>query len=395
MGPSRQTVFTLQDLCRACNCRRCGVGGFRRCSVCLHGGSFLISSRIVAFASASNGLVTLGPSIALSVIGGATSASKIRGICCGRGICHITENNNNFHRVVRIKLRYLNGASSCYLCRALLLTTGDLRLVTSSFILSISRVNIIIRIVSSLKLSTSRHDLLLGTVTRGGPRSVTTVSNTRGLRGLVTTCNSTTTIQNALRRLCPTNLSTTTTRLLALIRTLRTTNFTNGIHVSFSILGSYGCCGNVIFRNFIDNVPASVLSNNRCSPLVGGLNHRTKTINFTICVSQIGRLTKSATDCSISAIIICDSHAPLSDVDTTISTCTTRNDAETYPTMPSRLACHRLIGLSRGKTVAIRARTWYHPTREPPKQGNVHCIRTNQLSLPLRQKTGPWTSVQR
>ncbi len=372
LGCRRDVIFLLESVCDGCKCSRCGVGGFRRCSLCMGGGSFLVSSDMVAFASAGNGLVTLGPSIALSVIGGDGSVDNcIRGLYCGRGICHMSGGDGDFGRVVRIKLRYVNSVSSCYVDRILALTNGDLRTVDSGCILDISRFNVLATILGGTGVNSGLGTRVVEYVRRGGRRRLgglyvsgrVTDRATRLVANLVSICNGADSILPHLGTLDDSDRCLSTCGRFRGVLELISDDILGVLRVSFSIMDSTGCCGNVIFGNFIRGIPDDILSNNRCSDLVGGVGGGSNTINFTICLSVLSPLGSSGSSFRRSVVVLCNRGASVTTLgDLARSLVTGNGHMSTRERVPSGLACHRLVDFGGNRIRVVRGGTWYNAT---------------------------------
>lgn len=260
---------------------------------------FLVSDQVITFTDADGRLKALKPDVTLSIIKN-HSDGETKKLYYNENVYRVSKSTDSYREILQSGVECIGEVDSRTVRECVQLAASSLALVSDSYVLDISSLDII--------------DMALAHITdsRGVQEELFKCAGEKNIHGIIGICEENG-IDTALAEPLISLLSlsgtfdTVSGRLEALCGSLGCAQafselrdaaaFPDGgyqIRVDFSVVSDRGYYNGVIFKGFLSGVPDSVLSGGRYDKLLKRMKRKSKAVGFAVYLDMLERMDEIA-----------------------------------------------------------------------------------------------------
>lgn len=313
LNSNEKIIFSLRSLFESYGYSLYKMSKFEEYDLYSKNKEFLISDGVIAFTDTNGKLMALKPDVTLSIVKNtANSKGMIQKLYYNENVYRVSKSSHNFKEIMQVGLECIGKIDSFSVFEVLTLALKSLSLVSQSYILDVSSLDILkgvldflnvpngfradiihyigeknqhelARLCSELQIPTERYAVLKELVSiNGSPESAFDKMNGI-LKGVVdeNTLSEFENIINALDdRQC--------------------------VNIDFSVVDDINYYNGIVFKGFVEGVPNSVLSGGRYDSLMKKMKRSEKAIGFAVYLDMLEHLNAKREEYDVDTVIVYD-----------------------------------------------------------------------------------------
>jgi len=269
---------------------------------------FLVSDQIITFSDRSGRLLALKPDVTLSIVKNAPEESGVV-----QKVYYQENVYRDYREIFQAGLECVGDLGDYEIAEVVLLAAKSLQLLGGRWVLDISHMGLLSAVLDSSGLSLQQQEQAMEYLHRknyyqlrelcegiAGWEKLSAIASCRGgqealaqLKGLLTTDAE----QQALRQ------------LQTLWEILEGSGFAASVRLDFSVGNNMRYYSGVVFRGYLEGIPASVLSGGQYDKLPRKMGRRAKAIGFAIYLDLLENLNRQEDAFDVDTLILHDGTA--------------------------------------------------------------------------------------
>ncbi|MBQ3483060.1 MAG: ATP phosphoribosyltransferase regulatory subunit [Clostridia bacterium] len=310
-----RTVARLGALYRSYGYAQYKMSKFEEYELYVRNKDFLVSNQIITFTD--NGrLMALKPDVTLSIIRNGEEAQKVY---YNEHVYRVPKGGAGFREMLQVGLECMGEIDAFRTYEVLMLAAESLAVLAEDFVLDISHMGVVCAALDAAALSPAGRAAVLRAVADKSLQTVAAVCASEGvcaetaalLRALVTDCGAPADVLPRWRAALPEGEARRAVDELAATALALVERYGARIRIDFSVLNDMGYYNGIVFKGFVNGVPASVLSGGRYDTLMRKMGKRAGAIGFAVYMDELARLTDVPPVYDVDTVLLYDETADL------------------------------------------------------------------------------------
>lgn len=261
---------------------------------------FLLSDQVITFSGRNGRLMALKPDVTLSIIKNTPDEpGSVQKVYYNENVYRADKDSNAFREIMQTGLECIGDLTFVDIAEVLVLAAKSLAQISDRFILDISHMGLIYALLECSGLSSEDRALVHDCLRRKSPHELEAICGRAGcdtdtVRKLMTLVRSGGVPDQVIGALSALPLSQREREALEelklLCQVLTVQGFQSHIRVDFSVGSDMKYYSGVVFKGYVDGIPASVLSGGKYDKLLRKMGRSSSAIGFAIYLDQLERL---------------------------------------------------------------------------------------------------------
>ena len=229
--------------------------------------SFLISDNIITFTDTDGKLMALKPDVTLSIVKNSQGGEGLSKVYYDESVYRIS--NHAYKEIRQIGLECMGDIDSYVIYETLMLARKSLEAISDDFVLDVSHMGIVSDIMDSLEVSDEGRERLLLCIGEKNTHGIRAICAEEGideekakiLSALATTYGEADNVADKLSSLIESDKMDGLKNILSMLGDKR-------VRIDFSVVNDMSYYNGIVFKGFVNGVPASVLSGGQYDKLM-------------------------------------------------------------------------------------------------------------------------------
>ena len=192
------------------------------------------------------------------------------------------------------------------------LACKSLESISEEFVLDVSHVGVVREIIDTLSISAEEKSLIIKCIGEKNTHDISKISGAEKLVKLISTYGSLDKVLPVLNDIYPNGLSESAQTLVNVITALNGENFAGKIRIDFSVLNDMNYYSGIVFKGFVNGIPASILSGGQYDNLMKKLRRNAKAIGFAVYLDMLEKFDDLERAFDVDALILYKEDTSLS-----------------------------------------------------------------------------------
>ena len=307
-------VFRLRSLYRARGYTPYKMSKFEEYDLYARNKHFLVSENIITFTDTNGKLMALKPDVTLSIIKNSKDAEgQVQKLYYDENVYRVSKGTRAFKELTQVGLECIGEIDDYCITEVLALAADSLAEISPDYVLDVSDLEILGAVLAEMKLPEERKAEMLHCIGEKNLHGIAKIASEEDvcaealekLRKMLTLAGNPKTAIAVLRELLPT-CTAAIARLERVIAAL--TRHTKGdrVRLDFSVVNDMSYYNGIVFKGFVRDVPAGVLSGGQYDKLMQKMGRASKAIGFAVYLDLLERLGEKAPEFDVDAVVLYD-----------------------------------------------------------------------------------------
>ena len=310
-------VFRLRALYRTRGYSPYKMSKFEEYDLYARNKQFLVSENIITFTDTNGKLMALKPDVTLSIIkNGKDVEGAVQKVYYDENVYRVSKGTRAFGELTQVGLECIGDVDDYAVTEVLTLASESLAQISPDYVLDISDLDLLGAVLDELCVSESAKAELLHCIGEKNMHGIgeiaarESVSEERleKLRELLAINGAPAEAVEALYRLLPEN-KREIDRLARVSAALSDAASEGRVRVDFSVVNDMSYYNGIVFKGFINGVPAGVLSGGQYDGLMQKMGRRSKAIGFAVYLDLLERFGDRPHAYDVDAVLLYDESA--------------------------------------------------------------------------------------
>ena len=300
LDDSEKIILALRSLYQHNGFTRFRMEKFEKYDLYAQNKDFLVSERIITFTDTDGKLMALKPDVTLSVIKYLhDEPEKLQKLCYNENVYRVSKGTGSFHEIMQIGLECVGKVDAACIGEVLLLAAKSLGLVAASYVLEISHLDILRKLLGDALRDEKAQSAALKHVTEKNVAGVAALcreagagaEETQALLALMRLYGDAAEVLPRLRTLCAgKGLDTELDELAGVVAALADGGFSRCVTLDFSAVSNMNYYNGILFAGFVEGLPESVLNGGQYDKLMRKMGKASKAIGFAVYLDRLERI---------------------------------------------------------------------------------------------------------
>lgn len=307
-----QAIFRLRDLYSRFGYQRYKMSRFEEYDLYVRNKDFLVSDEVITFTDRSGRLLAMKPDVTLSIIKNAPDTpGALQKVYYNENV-YRTDGGHAFREIMQSGLESIGDLTQYDIAEVVLLAAKSLALISQRFVLDISHMGLIAALLEQSGLSPAgRSEALICLRQKNSHelRALCRRENTAPERLILLSecCGSADTVLTKIKPFMDSEaLRAAFGQLDSLCTMLARCGFRDSVRLDFSVGNDLKYYSGVVFKGYIEGIPASVLSGGQYDALLRKMGRKSSAIGFALYTDLLEQLQKSPADYDVDTVLLHD-----------------------------------------------------------------------------------------
>lgn len=298
---SEQTIFRLRGLYEKYGYRRFKMSKFEEYDLYIRNKDFLVSDRMITFTDARGVLMALKPDVTLSIVKNTREKEPgPRKVYYNEAVYRTNKGDDTFQEITQTGLECIGDLDLYHIYEVLALAVQSLAEISPDYMLDVSHMGLVSGFMEAAGVAPEDYPVVLEAVREKNAAALRAFCREKGMSATVSALleklvNTYGPIQPVLEELAPLCVGGKKTReaweeLNDLCRLLKANGLDKNVCLDFSVEGGMDYYSGLVFRGFIKNLSAGVLSGGQYDKMVEKMGKHCGAMGFAIYLDELERL---------------------------------------------------------------------------------------------------------
>ncbi len=293
-------LFELRELYLDYGYRPYKVGKFEEYDLYMRNKKFLASEQVLTFSDTNGKLKALKPDVTLSIIKNVKDDGRAQKLCYTETVYRVPRNAHGFREIMQTGLECIGRVDDYAAGEVLMLAARSLQRISERYVLDVSDVGVLSGVLAEEPIGDADCARLLALVGEKNQHGLAALCAELGvserakgrLSALVSACGP---LDETLRRVEALDLPQTSREALRGLRRVSgmlEAYGIGGVNLDFSVVNDMDYYNGLVFRGFVEGIPAGVLAGGRYDNLLARMGKRGEAIGFAVYLDQLERFVE-------------------------------------------------------------------------------------------------------
>ena len=310
---SEKAVFSLRALYSKRGYSQYKMSKFEEYDLYANNKDFLISDGVITFTD--NGkLMALKPDVTLSIVkNSADYPVAVQKVYYNENVYRASKGAGSFKEIMQVGLECIGNIDDYNICEVITLAAESLMSISHDCVLDISHLGLMASVLNGLGVSESDKAVLLKCIGEKNVHELSRVCSAAGvsadkckvLKRLVTAYGNPGDILPELKEMLASIADTAAlTRLSGIINAITDSKIRDIIRIDFSVVDDINYYNGIVFKGFINGVPAAVLSGGQYDKLMQKMGRKSGAIGFAVYLDMLERLENTSPEYDVDVVLL-------------------------------------------------------------------------------------------
>lgn len=317
-----QTMYRLRGLYEKYGYRRFKMSKFEEYDLYVRNKDFLVSDRMITFTDARGVLMALKPDVTLSIIKNTREGeASPRKVYYNETVYRSGKGDEAFQEILQTGLECIGDLDLYHLYEVIALAVESLAAISPDYVLDVSHVGLVSGFMEAAGVEEADYPEVMAAVRAKNLAALGEFCRRKGLSGtvqallerLVTTYGTMDTVLAELAPLCVGGKKTREAweELSSLCTLLKANGLGDKVYLDFSVEGDMNYYSGLVFRGFLKNLAAGVLSGGQYDKMVEKMGKRCGAMGFAIYLNELERLGPARPQYDADVLVLYDDTTDL------------------------------------------------------------------------------------
>ncbi len=290
------TVFGLRKLYKAYGYSQYKMSKFEEYDLYASNKSFLVSDNVITFTDTDGKLMALKPDVTLSIIRNARPAPcGAEKVFYDENVYRVSKGTHAYKEIMQAGLECIGDIDELCISEVLTLAAKSLGVISDDFVLEISHAGIISDVIASMGFSDTVKAQVLKCMAEKNLHGIREICerNGRDSEPFAVLLKTNGTPENIIKALKEKFQSEAVCELEKAVLTLCEEIPSYKVKIDFSVISDMNYYNGLVFKGYINGVPAGVLSGGQYGGLVRKMGKDYEAIGFAVYLDMLEELEKS------------------------------------------------------------------------------------------------------
>lgn len=347
-----RAVFTLRSLYRRYGYAPYKMSRFEEYDLYVRNKDFLVSDQIITFSDSGGRLLALKPDVTLSIVKNAPDAP---------GVVQKVYYNENVYRdyreILQTGLECVGDLGDYEIAEVVMLAVKSLELLGERFVLDVSHMGLVAAVLDSCGLSTRAKRQAMDCLRRKNTHELKALCQDndaawKKLQVLSTCHGSGGEVLRTVSQILTTGAEHQALEELRDLWTILEGSGSSGsVRLDFSVGSDMHYYSGVVFRGYLEGIPASILSGGQYDKLAQKMGKHSRAIGFAIYIDMLQELKREADAFDVDTVILHDGTVDTLTLTAAAETAAKEGSVLVTGTLPQGRKWKRLVRFENGREV--------------------------------------------
>ena len=309
-----QAVFALRGLYQRYGYTPYKMSQFEEYDLYVRNKDFLVSDKIITFSGEGGKLMALKPDVTLSIVKNVPEAPGVV-----QKVYYSENVYRDYREIMQAGLECVGDLTAYDIAEAALLAVKSLALLGENYVLDISHMGLLAAVLDRFGFDARQRKQAMACLKRKNTHDLKALCN--GKEGAWETLQAVSACrggEEALETLTPWLTGPEEKQALEelkdLLELLKENGFAKNVRLDLSVSNDLGYYSGVVFRGYLEGIPASVLSGGQYDKLPRKMGRKSRAIGFAIYVDLLQELNREENLADVDTVILHDGTLPLTEL---------------------------------------------------------------------------------
>ncbi len=294
---SEKIILTLRQLYLSCCYQPYHMSKFEEYDLYAQNKDFLVSDNVITFTDMGGKLMALKPDVTLSIIkNNADCPDSVQKVFYNENVYRVSKGTGSFKEIMQAGVECFGNVGETEICEILSLAAQSLQMFSGSAVLAVSDLGILSQTIARFQLGANQKALLYQAISERNLHEIDALCKDCAdpeavslLRALLNIPGS---IRDALAVLDDLLYADVEMypRFRRILQKLASCPIAGMIRVDFSVICDINYYNGIVFKGFLRDIPAAVLSGGQYDRLMRKLSRKSCAIGFAVYTDALDRL---------------------------------------------------------------------------------------------------------
>ncbi len=318
---SEKVMFALRSLFEKYGYSHYQMSKFEEYDLYARNKDFLISEGVITFTDNRGRLLALKPDVTLSIIKNGTDREKgAEKLYYNENVYRTVKGSGSFKEIMQVGLECIGDVDFYNTAEVLMLAYKSLVTISPCAVLDIGHAGFIADVVEALALKGKAKAKMLTCIREKNRHELLSLSQKEGfsekqikaLECLVSVSGEAETVLESLIESFDGIADTESLKKLqSMINVLASFGIKDGLRVDFSVVEDINYYNGLVFKGFVQSVPAAVLSGGQYDGLMKKMKRKSGAVGFAVYLDALERLSESDDGFDVDAVVLYDNETDM------------------------------------------------------------------------------------
>ncbi len=310
-----QVVFALRNLYQKYGYAQFKMSRFEEYDLYVRNKDFLVSDEVITFTDHTGRLLALKPDVTLSIIKNTVDGERsVQKVYYNENVFRVAKGTHSFKEIMQAGLECIGDLGSYEIAEVVLLAAKSLGLIREDYVLDLSHMGLVAAMLADCGLSEEGKAKALSFIYQKSGHELSALCTAENLSPAATEklrllCNASGAPGAVLSALAP-MLRTEEEKeafaaFSALCEILQESGLEQNIRLDFSVGNDMKYYSGVVFKGYIEGIPAGVLSGGQYDKLLQKMGRKSGAIGFAVYLDLLERMNKEHPEFDVDLLLLC------------------------------------------------------------------------------------------
>jgi ATP phosphoribosyltransferase regulatory subunit len=293
LTPEESVYLTLRALYSSYGYKKYRMAKFEEYDLYAKNKDYLVSENVITFTDTDGKLMALKPDVTLSIVKNSKDVDGVMKVYYDENVYRVSKGTKSFKEIMQSGLECIGAVTQQTVQEVLLLASKSLAVISDSFVLSVSHLDIIKEVLKTLPTSESENSLIIKYLSERNLPAIKAFFDEKCIVGegkdailsIASLYGSPKKVASELKKFkISKSYDFAVSELLSV-----TDNLENAV-IDFSVVNDLSYYNGIAFKGFIEGVPTSVISGGEYDNLMKKMNKPYKALGFAVYLDEISRI---------------------------------------------------------------------------------------------------------
>lgn len=358
---TKSIIWEITNLYKKYGYNQFKMNKFEEYDTYVNNKDFLKSDKMITFTDTNGKLLAMKPDVTISIIKNSEAKNYVEKVYYNENVYRVSEGSYSFKEIMQSGLECIGNIDMYNICETVLLAAKTLECVCESFVLDVSHLGIVSAMLKAANLENSDERAALDAISSKNLPCLKEICERTGLSkvwsekiyALVNLCGPIDEIAQKMDVFCIDEKTTQAVEeLKEICDVLRDNGIENKVRIDFSVVNDMSYYNGIVFKGYVEGVPAGVLSGGEYDRLVKKMGKDAKGLGFALYLDMLERLFVQTKEYDADVLITYEKGTPCSVISKIMRSYIDDGKTVTVQSNPNaNLKCREKVFVSKGGEV--------------------------------------------
>lgn len=318
LGFIEDVMFSLRALYSTYGYAQYTMSKFEEYDLYARNKDFLISDSVITFTDTNGKLMALKPDVTLSIVKNSKDEpNTVQKVYYNENVYRVSKGSHSFKEIMQVGLECLGAIDEYCICEVLTLAAESLRRISPACVLDVSHIGLLCDLIDRIGVPSEKKSALFKCIGEKNTHELQSLCREVGvdeaaidtLKQVVTTVGKPSTVLPQLAALLSDLPSWGDFERI--VCALQKDSIGENLRIDFSVVDDIHYYNGIVFKGFINGLPAAVLSGGQYDKLMQKMKRQSGAIGFAVYLDMLERLDTTANEYDVDVVLLYDDTADL------------------------------------------------------------------------------------